>query len=72
MSLALAELFGGSEAWLATDFRCAGVNHGCSHRCGSRRLLHRYTGEDDLRVATHLANRNRPGTEELIGPLVTP
>jgi len=33
-------------------------------------LLHRYTGEDDLRVATHLANRNRPGTEGLIGPLV--
>jgi acyl-CoA synthetase (AMP-forming)/AMP-acid ligase II len=33
-------------------------------------LLHRYTREDDLRVATHLANRNRPGTEGLIGPLV--
>jgi non-ribosomal peptide synthetase component F len=33
-------------------------------------LLHRYTGEDDLRVATHLANRNRPGTEGLIAPLV--
>ena len=33
-------------------------------------LLHRYTGEDDLRVATHVANRNRPGTEALIGPLV--
>jgi non-ribosomal peptide synthetase component F len=33
-------------------------------------LLHRYTGEDDLRVATHLANRNRPGTDGLIGPLV--
>ena len=33
-------------------------------------LLHRYTGEDDLRVATHLANRNRPGTGGLIGPLV--
>jgi condensation domain-containing protein len=33
-------------------------------------LLQRYTGEDDLRVATHLANRNRPGTEGLIGPLV--
>jgi non-ribosomal peptide synthetase component F len=33
-------------------------------------LLHRYTGEDDLRVATHLANRNRPGTAGLIGPLV--
>jgi acyl-CoA synthetase (AMP-forming)/AMP-acid ligase II len=33
-------------------------------------LLHRYTGEDDLRVATHVANRNRPGTEGLIGPLV--
>ena len=33
-------------------------------------LLHRYTGEDDLRVATHVANRNRPRTEGLIGPLV--
>jgi len=33
-------------------------------------LLHRYTGEDDLRVATHLANRNRPGTGGLVGPLV--
>jgi acyl-CoA synthetase (AMP-forming)/AMP-acid ligase II len=32
-------------------------------------LLHRYTGEDDLRVATHVANRNRPGTDTLIGPL---
>jgi Condensation domain len=33
-------------------------------------LLHRYFGEDDLRVATHVANRNRPRTEGLIGPLV--
>jgi hypothetical protein len=33
-------------------------------------LLHRYLGEDDLRVATNVANRNRPGTECLIGPLV--
>jgi acyl-CoA synthetase (AMP-forming)/AMP-acid ligase II len=33
-------------------------------------LLHRYTGEDDLRMTTHVANRNRPGTEGLIGPLV--
>jgi acyl-CoA synthetase (AMP-forming)/AMP-acid ligase II/acyl carrier protein len=33
-------------------------------------LLHRYVGEDDLRVATNVANRNRPGTEALIGPLV--
>jgi acyl-CoA synthetase (AMP-forming)/AMP-acid ligase II len=33
-------------------------------------LLHRYLGEDDLRVATNVANRNRPGTEALIGPLV--
>jgi acyl-CoA synthetase (AMP-forming)/AMP-acid ligase II len=32
-------------------------------------LLHRYLGEDDLRVATNVANRNRPGTEALIGPL---
>ncbi len=33
-------------------------------------LLHRYLGEDDLRVATNVANRNRPGTAALIGPLV--
>ena len=33
-------------------------------------LLHRYLGEEDLRVATLVANRNRPGTEHLIGPLV--
>jgi hypothetical protein len=32
-------------------------------------LLHRYLGEDDLRVATNVANRNRPETEALIGPL---
>ena len=32
-------------------------------------LLHRYVGEEDLRVATLVANRNRPGTEHLIGPL---
>jgi non-ribosomal peptide synthetase component F len=30
-------------------------------------LLHRYTGEDDVRVATDVANRNRPQTEGLIG-----
>jgi len=33
-------------------------------------LLHRYLGQDDVRVATLVANRNRPGTEGLIGPLV--
>jgi non-ribosomal peptide synthetase component F len=33
-------------------------------------LLHRYLGEEDLRVATLVANRNRPGTDGLIGPLV--
>ncbi len=32
-------------------------------------LLHRYTGQDDVRVATVVANRNRSGTERLIGPL---
>src|SRR5262249_48334644 len=32
-------------------------------------LLHRYLGQDDVRLATHVANRNRPGTEALIGPL---
>jgi acyl-CoA synthetase (AMP-forming)/AMP-acid ligase II len=33
-------------------------------------LLHRYLDLEDLRVATLVANRNRPGTEKLIGPLV--
>jgi acyl-CoA synthetase (AMP-forming)/AMP-acid ligase II len=33
-------------------------------------LLHRYLGQEDLRVTTLVANRNRPGTEGLIGPLV--
>jgi non-ribosomal peptide synthetase component F len=33
-------------------------------------LLHGYLGQDDVRVATNIANRNRPGTEALIGPLV--
>jgi len=32
-------------------------------------LLHRYLGQEDLRVATNIANRNRPETQELIGPL---
>ena len=32
-------------------------------------LLHCYLGEDEVRVATNVANRNRPGTEALIGPL---
>jgi acyl-CoA synthetase (AMP-forming)/AMP-acid ligase II len=32
-------------------------------------LLHRYTGVDDLCVATNVANRNRAGSEGLIGPL---
>jgi hypothetical protein len=33
-------------------------------------LLQGYLGQDDVRVATNVANRNRPGTEALIGPLV--
>jgi acyl-CoA synthetase (AMP-forming)/AMP-acid ligase II len=33
-------------------------------------LLHRYLSLDDVRVATNVANRNRPGTAELIGPLI--
>jgi hypothetical protein len=32
-------------------------------------LLHRYSGEDDLCLATNVANRNRAGTEGMIGPL---
>jgi non-ribosomal peptide synthetase component F len=37
---------------------------------GLQTLIHRTTGEVDPRVATNVANRNRPGTEGLIGPLV--
>jgi Condensation domain len=33
-------------------------------------LLRHYLGEDDIRVAANIANRNRRGTEGLIGPLV--
>ena len=33
-------------------------------------LLHHYLGQDDIRVATNVANRTRPEAEELIGPLV--
>jgi non-ribosomal peptide synthetase component F len=33
-------------------------------------LLHLYVAEEDVRVATLVANRNRPGSEQLIGPLV--
>ena len=33
-------------------------------------LLHVYTGEDDIRVGTLVANRGRAGTEEMIGYLV--
>jgi non-ribosomal peptide synthetase component F len=32
-------------------------------------LLYCYTGVDDLRVATDVANRNRPETKGLIGPI---
>jgi len=32
-------------------------------------LLHRYAGVDDLCLATNVANRNRAGSEGLIGPL---
>ena len=34
-------------------------------------LLHRYLAQDDVRVATNVANRNRPETEGIIGPLST-
>lgn len=37
---------------------------------GLMTLMHRMLGVDDLRVATNVANRNRPGTEGLVGPLV--
>ena len=37
---------------------------------GLKTLLHRYLSEDDVRVATNVANRNRAGTGGLIGPIV--
>jgi acyl-CoA synthetase (AMP-forming)/AMP-acid ligase II len=33
-------------------------------------LLHRYLGQNEVRVATNVANRNRVGAKTLIGPLV--
>jgi hypothetical protein len=30
-------------------------------------LLHRYSGEEDILIGTHIANRNRPEVEKLIG-----
>src|SRR5215218_186511 len=30
-------------------------------------LLHRYSGEQDIQIGTHIANRNRPEVERLIG-----
>ena len=36
---------------------------------GLKILLYRQLGQEDLRVATLVANRNRPGTERIIGPL---
>ena len=32
-------------------------------------VLQHYLGQDDLRVATLVANRNHPGTDRLVGPL---
>lgn len=37
---------------------------------GLKTLLHRHLSEDDVRVATNVANRNRAGTGGLIGPIV--
>lgn len=37
---------------------------------GLMTLMHRKSGTDDVRVATNVANRSRPGSERLIGPLV--
>ena len=36
---------------------------------GLNMLFHRHLGQEDLRLATLVANRNRAGTEGLIGPL---
>ena len=44
-----------------------GIVHGCSRR--PKRTLYCH-GQEDLRVATLVANRNRTGTDRLIGPLV--
>jgi acyl-CoA synthetase (AMP-forming)/AMP-acid ligase II/acyl carrier protein len=67
------------RAW-ALSARLAGAAKHFVHQEGStlfmglvaalQIVLHRYLGQDDVRVATNVANRNRPGTAELIGPLV--
>jgi acyl carrier protein len=60
--------------------KLSGALRGLSHRDGStlfmtlvaafKMLLYGYTGQEDLRVATFIANRNRRETEEVIGLFV--
>lgn len=67
------------RAW-ALPARLAEAAERFSHREGGtlfmalvaalKTLLHHYLGQDDVRVATNVANRNRPGADGLIGPLV--
>ncbi len=66
------------ELALPADLAESAKRFGLQERCtlfmtlvaALKTLLHRYLGQDDLRVATVVANRNRPGTESVIGPLV--
>ena len=61
---------------LATAIRELGRRDGVSPfmamYAGFAALLHRYTGETDITVASAFANRRRPETEALIGMLVNP
>ena len=61
-------------ARLTDALREFGRREGCSLFmalvAGLMMLMHRSATADDLRVATNVANRNRPGSEGLIGPLV--
>jgi hypothetical protein len=64
----------GLPASLATAARSFGHQEGgtlfIALLAALKTLLHGYLGQDDLRVAANVANRNRPGTELLIGPFV--
>ena len=50
--------------------QCEGVTLFMTLFAGFVTLMHRYSDQDDMRVATHVVNRHRAGTEGLIGPLV--
>ena len=76
----VADDFRTAERDLALPARLADAIKQFSHRdggtlfmalvAGLMMLMHRASATDDIRVATNVANRNRPGSEGLVGPLV--